>query len=212
MRRLSGALAFITLALTFAALGFATPLAAQNSRGLTAPPSSAPTADSTGFGDTTAAVVGQKGHTIEAGQATTLPQLPAGVTLDLVREGDSVFHGAGHCFACHGANAQGLPDAGSALTAGLNFVPIQPRAIDSLVSVGIPEALTRSGIRMPPRGGKSDLSDDQIRAVAAYVWAISTVNGEPWPGGHASHDNMIPPGSTAGTSTARPAVAAMRKP
>jgi mono/diheme cytochrome c family protein len=142
--------------------------------------------------------------TNEEGQPPTLPALPAGMTLDLIRSGDSLFHGKGNCFACHGADATGLPDAGSALTMGLNFVPMEWHPIDSLITAGIPDPLTRSAIAMPPRGGKSDLSSPETRALAAYVWAISQTRGEPWPGGHETHGGMIPPGSTTGTSTARP--------
>lgn len=148
--------------------------------------------------------------TNEEGQPPTLPPLPAGMTLDLIRSGDSLFHGKGHCFACHGADATGLPDAGSALTVGLNFIPVEWRAIDSLVRAGIPEAIARSAIQMPPLGGKSDLTADDSRAIAAYVWAISQTRGEPWPGGHPTHAAMVPPGSTTGTSTARPLAAVER--
>jgi mono/diheme cytochrome c family protein len=142
--------------------------------------------------------------TNEEGQPARLPPLPAGMTLDGIRTGDSLFHAKGNCFACHGADATGLPDAGSALTMGLNFVPLEWRPIDSLIIAGIPDGITRSAIRMPPRGGKSDLTDDEARAVAAYVWAISQTRGEPWPGGHTTHVAMVPPGSTTGTSAARP--------
>ena len=138
--------------------------------------------------------------TNEEGQPPHLPPLPAGLTLDAIRAGDSLFHGKGHCFACHGADATGLPDAGSALTMGLNFVPTEWGPIDSLITVGVPEAVARSAIGMPPRGGKSDLTPDETREIAAYVWAISQTRGEPWPGGHATHVASAPPGSTAGTA------------
>lgn len=138
--------------------------------------------------------------TNEEGQPPRLPPLPAGLTLDAIRAGDSLFHGKGHCFACHGADATGLPDAGSALTMGLNFVPAEWAPIDSVIVVGMPEAVARSAIGMPPRGGKSDLTSDETRAIAAYVWAISQTRGEPWPGGHATHAASAPPGSTTGTA------------
>jgi mono/diheme cytochrome c family protein len=32
---------------------------------------------------------------------------PAGPTPALAQKGDSIFHGPGLCYACHGANAQG---------------------------------------------------------------------------------------------------------
>jgi mono/diheme cytochrome c family protein len=148
--------------------------------------------------------------TNEEGQPPRLPPLPAGLTLDAIRAGDSLFHGKGHCFVCHGADATGLPDAGSALTMGLNFVPTEWAPIDSLIAVGIPEAVARSGIGMPPRGGKSDLAPDEIRAIAAYVWAISQTRGEPWPGGHATHAASAPPGSTTGTAAPPRAAVARR--
>ena len=120
-------------------------------------------------------------------QPAHLPALPKGMTLAMIRGGDSVFHGPGGCYTCHGMDAMGLPDKGSALSLGLNFIPKQWETIDSLVTAGIPEDLTRSSIAMPPRGVGSNLTPDQIRLVAAYVWAISQTADEPWPGGHRSH-------------------------
>jgi cytochrome c5 len=139
-------------------------------------------------------------RTNEDGQPPRMPSLPPGITLYLIRVGDSVFHGKGHCFACHGADGEGLPNAGSALTIGLNFVPTVWQAIDSVIMLGIPEPITRSAIAMPPRGGKSDLNTDELQAVAAYVWAISQVQGEPWPGGHRTHVNMVPAAALTGTA------------
>ena len=152
-----------------------------------------------------AAAQGARGlPTNEEGQPPRLPPLPAGMSLELIRAGDGLFHGKGNCFACHGADATGLPNAGSALTMGLNFVPTEWGPIDSLIVAGIPDPITRSAIAMPPRGGKSDLTPEETREVASYVWAISQARGEPWPGGHATHAGMVPPGSTTGTAPARP--------
>lgn len=133
-------------------------------------------------------------------QPPTLPPLPPGMTLETIVDGDRIFHGAGGCFACHGTEGEGLPAAGDGMTVGLAFVPYDWESIDSLVTAGIPDADTRAPIAMPARGAKWNLPPDQIRQVAAYVWAISQARGEPWPGGHASHASMVPPGSTAGTA------------
>ncbi len=130
-------------------------------------------------------------------QPATLPALPSGMTLQTIVQGDSIYHGKGNCSACHGTEAEGLPAAGDGFTAGLTFAQPNWQSIDSLIDMGIPDALTRSPIQMPPRGGRSDLSDDEVRRVAAYVWAISTVRGEPWPGGHQSHASMTPAGIEA---------------
>jgi mono/diheme cytochrome c family protein len=120
-------------------------------------------------------------------QPKRLPPLPPGMTLDMIRLGDSVFHYAGACVTCHGPNAMGLPDKGSALSLGLHFVPVEWNAIDSLVTTGLPEPVTRTTIAMPPRGAGSNLTPDQIRQVSAYVWAIAQTYDEPWPGGHRTH-------------------------
>lgn len=120
-------------------------------------------------------------------QPRKLPALPSGVTLSLIRQGDSVYHGKGGCNTCHGQDSMGMPNSGSALSLGLNFIPQTPAAIDSLVTAGIPEAITRPSIAMPPRGLGQNMTPEEIRQVAAYVWAISQVRGEPWPGGHGTH-------------------------
>jgi len=135
-------------------------------------------------------------------QPDTLPKLPPGMTVQMIAAGDSVFHNQGNCFACHGQEAEGMPAAGDALTAGLNWAQPEWKSIDSLITSGMPQELTRSPIAMPPRGGKSDLNDEQVRLVAAYIWAISQTHGEPWPGGHQSHDPPVPNGPAA-TSTAK---------
>ena len=129
-----------------------------------------------------------------------MPPLPRGMTLDIIRAGDRVYHGKGHCFACHGADGEGLPNAGSAVTVGLNFVPPEWQPIDSVIMLGIPEVVTRSAIAMPPRGGKGDLSTDELLEVSAYIWVISQVQGEPWPGGHRSHLNTVPAAALVGTA------------
>ena len=123
----------------------------------------------------------------EDGQRRRLPQLPRGMTLTMIQQGDDLYRGKGGCVTCHGPDGGGMPASGSGITAGLNFVPSEWGPIDSLIRAGIPEPATRSPIAMPPRGAQSNLTDDESRRVAAYVWAISQVRGEPWPGGHRTH-------------------------
>lgn len=141
---------------------------------------------------------------VDALQPTAMPALPQGMTLDMIREGDALFHARAGCFACHGTEGEGLSAAGDGFTVALVHTRPEWHSIDSLITAGIPDALTRSPIAMPPRGARSDLTDDEISRVSAYVWALNQVQGEPWPGGHASHAGMVPPGSTHGTAPARP--------
>lgn len=125
--------------------------------------------------------------THEDGQPAKLPSLPGGMTVAMITQGDSLFRGKGGCVTCHGQEANGMPNMGSSLTGGLLFIPPEWKAIDSLIQAGISEPVTRTSIAMPPRGARSDLTPEESRLIAAYVWAISQTKGEPWRGGHQSH-------------------------
>ena len=98
-------------------------------------------------------------------------QAPAAVTPAEIAQGDSIFHGPGNCYACHGANAQGavgpnLTDAEWIHSDG------SYDAIVKQVTTGVPQSESKSGIPMPPKGG-STITDDQVKAVAAYVYSLS---------------------------------------
>jgi len=147
--------------------------------------------------------------TDEDGQPRTLPPLPPGMTIRMVQQGDSIFHGKGGCVTCHGPDATGMPASGSGITRGTAFIPSEWQPIDSLVTAGIPEAITRSPIAMPPKGAQSDLTPDEVKLVAAYVWAIAHVRGEPWPGGHRTHAAAT---AQAAQPAAVPAGAAPKRP
>ena len=129
--------------------------------------------------------------TDEEAQPVTLPALPAGMTVGTIAQGDAIYHGKGGCYQCHGADATGIMRRGKSLTAGLIYMPMAGMAgwvgIDSLILNGMAETVTRSEIAMPMRGLRSDLTNDEVRQVAAYVWALAHVRGEPWPGGHVTH-------------------------
>ena len=124
-------------------------------------------------------------------QPDTLPALPEGMTVEMIVDGDQIYHHEGGCTLCHGQEATGVQQRGSAITNAILLVPVSSPggwgAVDSLIMNGVPEAVTRSSIAMPPRGLRSNLNTDQVRRVAAYAWAISQTRGEPWPGGHSSH-------------------------
>jgi hypothetical protein len=90
-----------------------------------------------------------------------------------------------------------MPAMGSSLTGGLGFIPYEWATIDSLIIAGIPEPITRTPIAMPARGATSNLTPEETRLIAAYVWAISQVRGEPWPGGHTTHGQVSAQADTA---------------
>lgn len=102
--------------------------------------------------------------------------LPPGVTPAMVAKGKSLFAGAGLCIACHGMDGKG--SIGPDLTDTV-WVHHQGgfEEIAAQVLAGIPQEKSASGNIMPPRGGSS-LSDAEVRAVAAYVWALSRRKGK----------------------------------
>lgn len=100
---------------------------------------------------------------------------PAGATVAMVAEGDSIFHGqkaGGLCATCHGADAKGTPLAPSLadtvwLTGDGSYVFIQKR-----VKEGMPKPTAPYVAPMMPMGG-AQLTPDQLKSVSAYVYAIS---------------------------------------
>lgn len=101
---------------------------------------------------------------------------PAGVTDQMIALGDSLFNNGG-CIRCHGAKGIGAQN-GPALNDAV-WVQLQTGAyaeIVQLVTTGVPAAAIKDPTRRNPmgaRGGRMNLNDDQVRAVAAYVWSIS---------------------------------------
>jgi mono/diheme cytochrome c family protein len=99
--------------------------------------------------------------------------LPSGVTQDQVDKGKTVFTGAGNCYACHGQNAQGMlgPTTNLVNHQFLHSDGSYP-AIVAYIKKGVTKEESKSGIPMPARGG-SNINDDQVNQVAAYVWSLS---------------------------------------
>ena len=109
------------------------------------------------------------------GASPAAAQAPAAVTPAAIAQGDSIFHSKGNCYACHGANAQGavgpnLTDAEWIHSDG------SYDAIVKQIVAGVTKEQSKSGIPMPPKGGAT-ITDDQVKAVAAYVYSLSHKKG-----------------------------------
>ena len=112
---------------------------------------------------------------VSAGTAAGTSELllPDGVTAEMVDDGKSIFTGRGICATCHGPDATGIPNLGGNLTDG-EWIH-SDGSLDGIVGAivdGVPAGASTVGMPMPPRGG-SGISDDQVKAVAAYVWTLS---------------------------------------
>jgi cbb3-type cytochrome c oxidase subunit III len=95
---------------------------------------------------------------------------PAGVTPATIAKGDTIFHKTGLCYACHGSNAEGA--VGPNLTdAEWLHGDGSYEMILATVATGIPAEKAKKGIPMPPKGG-STISDEDVKAVAAYVYSL----------------------------------------
>ena len=100
-------------------------------------------------------------------------ELPEGVTPAMVAQGDSIFHGPGFCYTCHAPDATGVPQLGSDLTDDeWDHGDGSYRWLVDQVTSGVSAEESTTGIPMPPKGG-ARLSEEQIGAVAAYVWTLS---------------------------------------
>jgi mono/diheme cytochrome c family protein len=95
---------------------------------------------------------------------------PPEMTPALIARGDTVYHGAGNCYACHGSKAEGL--------VGPNLVDAEwihskgtYEDIVAQINKGVDKEQAKSGIPMPPKGGAT-ISDEDVRAVAAYVYSL----------------------------------------
>jgi cbb3-type cytochrome c oxidase subunit III len=96
---------------------------------------------------------------------------PAGVTAAAVAQGDSVFHKDGMCYACHGSNAQGAVGPNLTDAEWLHGDGSYDMIVATVTS-GVPADKAKKGIAMPPKGGSS-ITEDQVKAVAAYVYSLS---------------------------------------
>lgn len=106
-----------------------------------------------------------------AAAAQVPDSLPDGVTPQMIEQGVQLYNGAGICMVCHGLDVKGVENLGPDLTDDEWLQ--SDGSFDAIVRqilAGVPAEQSKSGQVMPPKGG-SGLTDEQVRAVAAYVWS-----------------------------------------
>ncbi|HLU24864.1 MAG TPA: cytochrome c [Longimicrobiales bacterium] len=106
-----------------------------------------------------------------AAQQADANGLPPGIGPAQIDAGAAIFRGRGNCFVCHGASGEGTM-LGPALKGG-EWLHIKGgfEEIVALVRSGVPKPV-KFPAPMPEMGG-AKLSDEELRAVAAYVWTLS---------------------------------------
>jgi len=108
---------------------------------------------------------------LAAGSEAQDAALPAGVTPAMVAEGGKLFRGAGLCLSCHGATGTGGIGPNLTDSTWIHVTGAYEELVQQITN-GTTAKQSKSGVIMPPKGG-GNLSEAQIRAVAAYVWTLS---------------------------------------
>lgn len=107
-------------------------------------------------------------------RAPSTAAFPAGVTRAMIAQGDTIFN-TKSCVRCHGANGIGGPRGPNLTDQTWIHVDGSYPSIVNLVTTGFTKAEQKDPqyqFTMNPRGGMQ-FTDDQIHAVAAYVWSLS---------------------------------------
>jgi mono/diheme cytochrome c family protein len=99
--------------------------------------------------------------------------LPAGVTQEMVDEGQRLFGTV--CSSCHGQNGVGSPAGPSLNDTGWVHIGGAFEEIVGIINTGVANPREFPGV-MPPRGGGT-FDEAQVRAIAAYVYALSQQGG-----------------------------------
>ncbi len=100
-------------------------------------------------------------------------KLPEGVTAEMIKQGKEIFGGAGICFTCHGQDAKGVQGLGASLVdKEWKQSDGSYQGIVNTIMKGVSAEKSTTKTPMPPKGG-SQITDAQVKAVAAYVWSLS---------------------------------------
>ena len=108
-----------------------------------------------------------------AAKPVVLRSPPAGVTQAMVDEGQKNFT---LCASCHGQGGTGTAAAPPLNDAQWLNITGEYNEIVALINSGVPVPKEYPGM-MPPKGGGS-FTDEQVRQIAAYVFALSHQGGQ----------------------------------
>ncbi|MBE7220084.1 MAG: PQQ-dependent sugar dehydrogenase, partial [Caulobacteraceae bacterium] len=114
-----------------------------------------------------------------AGQAAAGLTPPPGATKQEVALGDKIFHGEidkGTCGGCHGGDLSGTPIGADLMDGKFMWSDGSLKGIEHTIANGVPKPKDHPGA-MPPMGGMQ-MSQADLKAVAAYVWAVSHPGGK----------------------------------
>lgn len=96
----------------------------------------------------------------------------AEITDTLIAKGKRIYMGGPDCVSCHGLNGRGTDRAPRLSDDKWIHGDGSYAMIVELVVHGVPEEEAKSGMEMPFRGWRKSATDEEIHAVAAYVWSL----------------------------------------
>jgi mono/diheme cytochrome c family protein len=104
--------------------------------------------------------------------AQDAPRRPAQVTAAAIDRGRTLFHGIPNCTACHGQAGRGTQNGPNLaddewLRGRGTFEDLVERVVH-----GVSGRESSTGGAMPVRGMWGDLTDEDVTALAAYVWSL----------------------------------------
>ena len=119
--------------------------------------------------------VGSSAAPTPAGAARNANALPADITPAMLAIGDSLFNN-GSCQRCHGKGGVGAQNAPNLTDSQWLQITGKYDEIVKVITDGVPRTAIKDSTHtrpMNPRGGPMNLTDPQIRAIAAYVFRLS---------------------------------------
>jgi glucose/arabinose dehydrogenase len=110
----------------------------------------------------------------DAGAATANLPIAKGATKDMVALGDKIYHGqvgGATCTGCHGWAATGTALGPDLTGSTWSWSDGSYSGIAKTITDGVAQPKNYRS-PMPPKGG-AQLTDDQVSALAAYIWGLS---------------------------------------
>jgi glucose/arabinose dehydrogenase/mono/diheme cytochrome c family protein len=123
--------------------------------------------------DGSSAAVPPEGEHPDAGRPSRPLSVPPGATAGQVALGDRIFHGEasnGTCSGCHGSDAGGSPQGPPLNRGHWLWSDGSLAGLTATIEKGVAQPKQYQGV-MPPLGG-APLSQQDVAAVSAYVWAL----------------------------------------
>lgn len=151
----------------------------------TAPPAATPEAQTTTVAtvqqDTTQAVAMAETSASPSQDAPT-PQSVSSAAPSIAPDAGAELFGEA-CAPCHGQDAQGIPGIGLNLRTSDFVGALTAEELAHFIAIGrsSDSQFNIVGIAMPPRGGRNDLTDAELLAIANYLQSINQNVGKPSP-------------------------------